>query len=364
MRVALDATPLLGPRTGVGQYVAHLTAAIAALAEGPDLVLAPFTLRARRPPEDLPPGVVWRHRPMPARGLQWLWQRVDLPPVELLTGAVDVFHATNFVAPPTRRARTVITVHDLSFETFPDTVTPEVARYRELVPRGVRRAAVVLTPSHSVAAEVRERYGVDPDRVVATPLGVDPSWTAATPLSPAELAALQLPERYVLFLGARQPRKDLRTLLAAHRAALAADPDTPPLLLVGPPGWGDALDVDSPGVLVRGHQPRELLQRLVAAATAVVMPSLYEGFGLPVLEAMAAGTPVIASDIAAHREVGGDVPGYFPPRDADALAALLLAAARTPADAAVRDRGRSRAAAATWARCAAATVQAYRRAAG
>jgi glycosyltransferase involved in cell wall biosynthesis len=362
MRVTLDGTPLLGPRTGVGQYVDELVRATVRLPDAPELVLAPFTIRGGRRPADLPAEVVWRHRPFPARGLQWLWQRVPVPSAELLTGRTDVFHATNFVAPPTRRARTVVTVHDLSFVTFPDTVTPQVARYRELVPRAVHRAAVVLTPSHSVAAEVRDHYGVPADRVMATPLGVDPSWSHAVAMQPAELAGLGLPARFLLFVGARQPRKNLPTLLAAHRAARSADPETPPLVLVGPSGWGEESDLSGPDVLVREHLPRPVLQRLVASAAAVVMPSLYEGFGLPVLEAMAAGTPVLASDIAAHREVGGDVPLFFEARAVDELAELILAVLRETRPAERRDRGRERAERATWTACAEATVRAYERA--
>jgi glycosyltransferase involved in cell wall biosynthesis len=346
----------------VGQYVDHLVRALAEAPAHPDLVLTPFTLRGGRPPADVPADAVWRHRPLPARGLQWLWQRSALPPAEWFAGRVDVFHATNFVAPPTRRARTVVTVHDLSFVTLPGTVTPEVARYRELVPRGLRRAAMVLTPSRAVAAEVVAHYGLPEDRVLATPLGVEPSWALAGALTAGELAGLGLPARFVLFVGARGPRKDLPTLVAAHRAARAADPDVPPLLLVGPSGQGDGEALESPDVLVRGHLARPVLQRLVASATAVVMPSLYEGFGLPVLEAMAAGTPVIASDIPAHREVGGDVPRYFPVRSVDDLAAQLVAVSREGSAPGARDRGRARAAVATWAACAEATLSGYRRA--
>jgi glycosyltransferase involved in cell wall biosynthesis len=364
VRVTLDGTPLLGPRTGVGQYVDQLVRAAVGLPGAPELVLTAFTLRGGRPPRDLPPGVAWRHRPLPARGLQWLWQRAAFPTAELVAGPMDVFHATNFVAPPTRRARTVVTVHDLSFLTFPDTVTREVARYRELVPRAVHNAAVVLTPSHSVAAEVRDQYGLPADRVVATPLGVDPSWSETTAMAPAELVQLGLPDRFLLFVGARQPRKDLPTLLAAHRRARSAHPDTPQLLLVGPRGWGVQHEIDGSDVLIRDHLPRPLLQRLVASATAVVMPSRYEGFGLPVLEAMAAGTTVLASDIAAHREVGGDVPRFFEAGDADALAQLIVTVSGEPQPVEVRDRGRRRAAAATWAACAQTTIGAYQRAAG
>jgi glycosyltransferase involved in cell wall biosynthesis len=138
-------------------------------------------------------------------------------------------------------------------------------------------------------------------------------------------------------------------------------PDTPPLVLVGPPGWGEEVDTRGSAVLVRQHVPRPVLQRLVTSAAAVVMPSLYEGFGLPVLEAMAAGTPVIASDIPAHREVGADTIRYFAPRSSDELAEQIGELARTGPSHPQLARARTRAASFTWARCARATAGAYQR---
>ncbi len=107
-----------------------------------------------------------------------------MPPVEWLSGQVDVFHATNFVAPPTRRAATVVTIHDLTYLRFPEMVTDASARYRQLVPRALRRGAVVCTPTAAVATEVAAEYHLPPDRLVVTPLGVDPSWRQATPPTP------------------------------------------------------------------------------------------------------------------------------------------------------------------------------------
>lgn len=358
MRVALDATPLLGPRTGVGQYVDNLVRSLAGRGDGPEIVLTPFTLRGGEMPSDVPAGVRWRHLPVPARLLQRAWSRSPHPSVEWFSGPVDVFHATNFVSPPTRRARSVVTIHDLGFETSPESVTAEVARYRELVPRGLQRASVVLTPSEGVAQEVHDVYGVATDRLVVSPLGVSPSWSQAVPLTREQLTELGLPDRYLLFVGARQPRKDLPTLLAAHAAARATHPDVPDLLLVGPTGWGTPVE-PGPGVVIRDHLPRDLLQRLVSTADAVVMASRYEGFGLPVLEAMASGTAVLASDISAHREVGGAVPRFFPVGDAEALAHLIVTAVPDQERVAL---GRARAATFTWEACAEATLTAYRRA--
>ena len=136
--------------------------------------------------------------------------------MEWLAGRADVVHGTNFVLPPLRRAAGVLTVHDLSYLRYPETVAAASLRYRTLVPRGLRRAAVVVTPSQAVAAEVRAEYGLG-DRVLATPLGVDEGWFGATPMPAAELAARGLPERYLLFVGTVEPRKGLPALLSALR---------------------------------------------------------------------------------------------------------------------------------------------------
>jgi glycosyltransferase involved in cell wall biosynthesis len=359
----LDATPLLGPRTGVGRYVEHLVRELARL-DSLELVATAFTLRgAGALPAAVPPGVQVRHRPAPARALQAAWDRLELPPVEWLAGRADVVHGTNFVLPPLRRAAGVLTVHDLSYLRFPETVAAASLRYRTLVPRGLRRAAVVLTPSEAVADEVRAEYALG-DRVLATPLGVDAGWFEATAMPAAELAARGLPERYLLFVGNIEPRKGLPALLAAlrllHDSDRRMDPGTPPLVLAGPPGWGPALqtaELPAGAVVSAGYLDTADLRRLVAGAALLAYPSVYEGFGLPPLEAFAAGVPVVASDLPVVREVTGELAALAPVGDAAALAAALRATLADPGDAAAR---RARARGFTWAACAARTAEAYR----
>jgi glycosyltransferase involved in cell wall biosynthesis len=380
MRVGIDATPLLGPRTGVGRYVAGLVEALAELPGGEpeELALVPFTWRGTA---DLPrvapaaPRLRVGRRRVPARLLRATWAAVAFPPVEWLAGPVDVFHATNFVAPPARRAATVVTIHDLTYLRHPEMVTAASARYRDLVPRALRRGATVCTPTAAVGAEVADAYRLPPERLVVTPLGVGPAWRAATPPEPAWLAANGLPERYLLFVGNREPRKNLPTLLAAYRELLAgrvpgaggggSGGPVPPLVLVGPAGWGEALDLAGlPAEAVRtpGYLPEEDLARVVAGAAALVFPSWYEGFGLPALEALACGTPVVATDLPALREVLGDQAELVPPGDAAALADALARVLDDPGGEPARTARRARAAAFTWAACARATLSAYHRA--
>jgi glycosyltransferase involved in cell wall biosynthesis len=384
VRVGLDATPLLGPRTGVGRYVAGLAGALAGLA-GPEpesIALVPFSWRGTG---DLPaaapagPRIRSGRRRAPARLLQAAWGRLPWPPVEWLSGPVDVFHATNFVAPPTRRAATVVTIHDLTYLKHPEMVTDASARYRHLVPRALDRGAVVCTPTAAIAAEVATEYRLPPERLVVTPLGVDETWRQATPPDPAWLAGHGLPGRYLLFVGSREPRKNLATLLTAYGSLLstrvgmvgngptategagtAPEATIPPLVLVGPPGWGDALDTAGlpPGaVRTPGYLPEPDLARVVAGAAALVFPSWYEGFGLPALEALACGTPVVASDLPAVAEVLGDQAELVAPGDPAALADAIARVLEDPGGGAAR---RARAAGFTWENCAQATLSAYR----
>jgi glycosyltransferase involved in cell wall biosynthesis len=402
MKVALDATPLLGARTGVGRYVQGLADALAGLAgpEPEELALVPFSWRGTRDlPSVAPPGprVRYGRRRAPARLLQAAWARTAWPPVEWLAGPVDVFHATNFVAPPTRHAATVVTIHDLTYLRHPELVTDASARYRQLVPRALRRGAIVCAPTAAVAAEVAAEYGLGADRLVVTPLGVDDGWRAAAPPDPAWLATHDLPPRYLVFAGNREPRKNLPTLLTAYRELVkgrgeaapapsrrgrvetgltepggagmttaptpAGEPAVPPLVLVGPRGWGETPDtagIPPDRVRALGYVPDPDLVRLVAGAAALVLPSVYEGFGLPALEALACGTPVVASDLPALREVLGDQAELVPPGDPAALAAALARVLDDPGGEPARAARRTRAAGFTWENCAQATLSAYR----
>ncbi len=333
LRVALDGTPLLGRRTGIGRYTEHL---LHALAERGDVTVAAtaFTLRGRgQLTGAVPPGVRVRSLPVPARLLRSAWSRLEYPPVSLLAGRSDVFHGTNFVLPPTGRAGGVVTIHDLAYLTMPDVVDRTNQALRELVPRSIRRAAAICTPTRAVADLITDTYGPDLPPVIVTQLGVDPEWLEVEPPDDAERRHLRLPESYFLFVGTREPRKDLDTLLAAY-AALRAErgpAGLPRLLLVGPDGWGPD-QRPSPGVEIHGYATGADLRMIVAGARALVMPSRDEGFGLPALEGLAAGSAVIVSDVPAMVEVTGGQATVFPIGNVDALTAALDRHVDQPSD--------------------------------
>ncbi len=251
-------------------------------------------------------------------------------------GRARVVHGTNYVLPPPRRAASVVNVHDLSFVRYPELVSTASLAYRDLVPRAVARADAVLALTRAAADEIAEAYGVEDSKLHVAHLGIDRGWFA-----PAQRPA-SAPSSYFLAVGTVEPRKGLDVLLKAYRSLLDAGEDVPPLVLAGQSGWGPELQRAQipPDLLIEtGFVDQESLISWVANATALVFPSRYEGFGLPPLEALAAGTPVVASDLPALREVLGSHASFVPPDDVDALREALLQTLATPPDEDARNAG-------------------------
>lgn len=349
----LDGTPLLGNRTGIGRYTASLAEELASMSEM-DMRAVAFTLRGwRRLRQVLPHGARAWGMPVSARLLRRSWLRSSFPPVELFAGLTDVVHGTNFVLPGTVRAAGVLTIHDLAFLDAPEELAPSDRELPELVRRGAARAHAICTPTAAVADAVSERLRVPREKVVVTPLGVDAAWfTGRVPPHPMR-ERLRLPAEYLLFVGASGPRKGLDWLLKAHAAA----PDLPPLLFSGPGTF-----TVSDRVSHLGYLSEVDLRHVVAGASALVLPSRDEGFGLPVLEALACDVPVVCSDIPALREISGGYAHLVPYGEVDALADALRAAISDPHPASASIAHRAHAATFTWHRCAQATVSAYRKA--
>lgn len=354
LRVLLDGTPLLGSRTGIGRYTASLAEELASRSDV-DMRAVAFTLRGwRRLRHVLPHGTRARGVPVAARLLRRSWLRSPFPPIELFAGPTDVVHGTNFVLPPALRAAGVLTIHDLAFIDEPGDLAPSDHDLPELVRRGAARADVICTPTAAVADAVAERFSVDRDKITVTPLGVDAGWFTGRPPSPDARKKLGLPKEYLLFVGAAGPRKGLDWLLRAHAAA----PELPPLVFSGP---GPFPSTDRTFHI--GYLTDVDLQGVVAGAGALVLPSRDEGFGLPVLEAMACDVPVVCTDIPALREVSGGFARLVPYADDEALTEALRAAVSEPAVAGDSAARRAHAAGFTWRRCAQRTVEAYQRAA-
>lgn len=347
MRVGLDVTPLIGHRTGVGAFVAHLLPALAALAEPPAVEGWVLTARAT----ELPAGA--RRFPYPARVALPLWGHLGHPSGRRTLRGVDVVHGTNFFAPPTGLP-TVLTIHDL---TFLDTR----AAFVPVVRRLLRRGAWVHAPSQAVADAVADRLGCHHVEVI--PHGP----TTVGPDDPS----VRLPDidgrPFVLAVGAAERRRNLPRLVHAFGEAHAVEPGLH-LVLAGASEGPDAdavrLAVSTLGpaarerVHVLGPVPTPVRDALVHRAAVLVVPSLDEGFGFPVLEAQQVGTPVVASRAGALPEVAGTGALLVDPRDVDGLAGALVAALDDPA---LVERGRANVARFSWAGTAAALASLYGR---
>ena len=350
MRILVDYRPALRARTGVGEYMHEIIRAYTA-AHSDDV--AAFTSSWRdRPAADTAQRLGARvvDRRVPVSVLNLLWHRLGWPPVEVLAGPVDVVHAAHPLIIPSRRAARVVTVHDLFFLDTPEGTTAEIRRdYAALTARHARAADAVVTPSRYTKDLVVARLGVPPERVYACPFGA-PSWRTVgrEPNVPAN--------GYFLFVGTLVPRKNVTTLLDAYARLLTAVADAPRLVIAG------AATRDSDPWIQRLHQPplagrvehvgyvdEGQREGLYAGARALIMPSLDEGFGVPALEAMAAGVPVIASNRGALPEVIGSAGMLLEPTDVKGFAAAMERASVDSAWAAAQGAaGIARAASFTW----------------
>lgn len=363
MRLALVLEQCLAPVPGgTGRYSAELARALVATAVPGDEVSAWTAWHADTRAARVPGGARPHRLPLGRRALASAWQRGAGPAPR----RADVVHAPTLLVPPRRGRPLVVTLHDTVPWTHPQTLTARgVAFHRRMAARAARQADLLVVPTQAVAAEVaRLLHPRAP--VVVVGEGVAPG--LALPADAAARAArLRLPPAYLATLATLEPRKGLDVLVAALAAAAAP---TLPLVVVGAAGWGG---VDPVALARRAGLPPERLHVLgrladpdvavtLAGATALVVPSRAEGFGLPVLEGFALGTPVLVSDAPALVEVAGGAAEVTPAGDAEALAGAL---ARVVGDPALRARmvaaGRARADAFSWTRAARALWGHYRR---
>ena len=319
LRIAFDSRDAQGARPGGwGRYALELSRALHSLNELEVL--------------ELPSG--WP-------GPEALWEQVGLP-LRLRRLKPDLVHAPNCFLPLRRPCPGVVTIHDLAFEAFPDDFSRRTgAKFRSFTPRAARSAERVITVSEFTRRDVCERYGVGPEKVHVVHNGPSlPLGDSAVPAGP----------RYILGVGDLREKKNWRRLAQAWRAAGVEQ-----RLVIA--GGGEDPELNALGVETPGYLPDRHLDALMRGADLLVHPSLYEGFGLVVLEAMVRGVPVAAAGNTALPEAGGDAAVYFDPLDVDAIAAAIGDALRRGDE--LSARGREHAARFSWERAARETLRVY-----
>jgi glycosyltransferase involved in cell wall biosynthesis len=378
MRIAIDYSAAVNQRAGIGRLVRNQVLALADLDEANDyrLVYARSSRKASLP--EFPVGKNFSRREV-SIGERWLtilWHRAKVPfPADWFTGPVDVYHSPDFVLPPLRRARGILTVHDLAFLMRPDCADARLRAYlEEVVPRSVHRADFIIADSENTRNDLVVLLGVPPDSIEVVPGGVEPRFepvTDAQLLARARAAVGVADDPFVLAIGVIEPRKNLNRLMDAFEVLKqrGSVPDNLKLVLAGGRGWlydgiyeHHASSRIREDILMPGFVADELLPALYSAARVLAFPSLYEGFGLPILEAMACGTPVVASRASCLPEVAEGAALLVDPANVDGMAVSLeLALCDELLRAKLVEQGRLRAAQYTWRRAAEQLLDVYRR---
>jgi len=368
-RVALDASFLaLNRASGLRTYTANLVEALVATQGLADLVLFYLYWRGLAPRPFIP-GTRERVIRSPRRPVEWSWRRLGLPCVDWLTGPVDVFHSVHALVPPQHRGASVLTVHDLREYRLPE-LFPHLQSTRAVRSAMARKAHRVVAISESTRRDAIELMDLAPERVRVVPNGLDPRFLESLPsgaiCSLKERLGLKRP--YVLFLSSGDPRKGMEEACEAFRIASSRGLAGFDLVVAGylPPNSGDFLRAagDPERVRVLGVVGDGDLRALLEGARTLLFPSRYEGFGLPLLEAFARRTPVVACLNSSIPEVAGDAALLVPTGDAEGLAEALE---RLESDGELRralvDRGSQRCREFTWERAARLMLQVYREAA-
>jgi glycosyltransferase involved in cell wall biosynthesis len=367
MNFGLDLRPSLSKSTGAGAYILALAERLPGLAPEDRFFLFSASLKERYPARDWGKNAALVDRRLPVQALNLAWNRLGAPGLDRLVKApLDLVHSPHPLIVPGRKARHVVTVHDLFFFKNPEMVGAEIRRdYAPLVSDHVRRADGVLCGSEFTASEIRRLLDVPEDKLGVTPYGVDPVFREDVPEAEvaATLARHGLPQGAILYVGSDEPRKNLRNLATAYLGLTGHRRGLPPLVLVGPGShWAQGGTISGPQIRATGYLPPRELRALMAASALLVLPSLEEGFGLPVAEAMTAGLPVVCSRGSALEEIAGDAALLVDPRERRSIASGIERVLDDHAFAeSLRRKGRERSTRFDWDATAKSTLGFYRK---
>jgi glycosyltransferase involved in cell wall biosynthesis len=371
MRIGIDYTSAVQQKAGIGRYTRGLVEGLARFDQDNRYKL--FSAGKDQQFRFWPRNFSLKELPLTERQLTALWQRMRLPlPVELVTGLVDVYHSPDFVLPPVLAARTVLTVHDLSFMRHPECSSEALLDYlMEAVPRSVEQADLIVADSKSTRDDLVELLEVPEEKILVLYPGLESHFAPVRNehLLRRLLDRYDVRYPYILAVGTLQPRKNFVRLIEAYNILVRRYQIPHKLVIVGSKGWLydeieetiHALRLDG-RVNLTGFVKDQDLPYLYSAAEVFAFPSLYEGFGIPVLEAMGCGTPVVTSSVSSMPEVAGDAALLVSPHDVEALASALW---RLLDDVYLQNelclRGFERVRQFTWRETAKRLVRAYRR---
>jgi len=321
MKICIDMRPSLSHPTGVGVYLLSLVQALSGIDQENQYHLFSASWKERFPVSSYPSNFHIHDRKWPVRVLNYCWNYLSLPTMESLVGcSLDVVHSSTPLVIPARRARRVTTVYDLYFYKNPAGAVREM---QSTFPRKVKehslRSDAIIAISDYTKRQLIELLDIPSSRIYTIKLGIDPFFLECASVEEKRdvLSRFRIPGPYLLFVGTQEPRKNLAVLTEAFRNLREKNIH---LVLAGPQGWNvSPEELSGQRVLKTGYVSRRDLRALYQQALAVVFPSIDEGFGLPVLEGMASGVPVIASRIPAFQEVCNDSCAYFDPTNAEEL---------------------------------------------
>ena len=365
MDFGLDGVPLNQALTGVGHYTLELVQALARIAPEDRFELLSPLPSLHRPA--LPSNLHVTQARVNSLSRRFWWQ-VGLPRY-IRRSRFSVFHGTNYSVPLWKTCPTVVTIHDLSLLLWPQTHAQHLARRaRWRLPLMARRADAIIVPSQSIKTEVCEHLGIDDLKITVIPEAPRASFSPVAE-TVAVRRRLNIGDDFILFVGTIEPRKNLLMLIRAFEEILRNRACQTQLVLAGDEGWltgelhGFLKNADfSERVRLVGYLADGDLRALYSSCRVFVYPSLYEGFGLPLLEAMACGAPVITSNIPSIRETVGDVALLVSPTDVDELARSIIRLLENRAEREQRSAlGKQHASKFSWEKAAAATLDIYRR---
>jgi glycosyltransferase involved in cell wall biosynthesis len=370
MRIAIDATPLLLRSAGVKTYIYNWLRHLEQITAGDTVLAWPFLKLAETYSHE--ESVVSRLQTLARLALLHAANYSGLPLLDWIGPRVDVFHASQQLLNPPRSARLTATLHDLTCWLIPATHLPlNVRAARLFAERVMRRADGLIAISENTRRDAVRILGLPQDKIEVIYPGIAEAFFRTAPESARAAAAkYALQRQYVLFVGTIEPRKNLDTLLDAWAQLAPALREEFELVVAGPAGWANALLFErlrsgEAGVRYLGYVPEEDLPGLTAGATVFVYPSLYEGFGLPVGQAMAAGVPVITSNVSSMPEVAGDAALLVDPRSPAEIAAAMERLLLSPGLRVTLARnGAARAQRYTWEACARQSLAFFRRICG